>query len=103
MSTSAARTKTPAIAPTAAPRAMRCSLTVTSVLASSISSRTSSCARSVTSCSAAEISCGVPVGSLVAKALEDHCEQKAAGERGADLDLGPLEGRDVVRDGRGLE
>src|SRR3954451_9354034 len=95
--------KTPAMAPTAAPRARRCSLTVTSVLASSISSRTRTCARSVTSCSAAAISCGLPDGSLVAKALEDHREQDAAGERGADLDLGPLERRDLVRDRRRLE
>src|SRR3954468_2378059 len=95
--------KTPAIAPTAAPRARRCSLTVTSVLASSISSRTSDCARSVTSDSAAAISCGLPDGSLVAKALEDHREEQTAGERGADLDLGALHGRHLVGNGRGLE
>src|SRR3954447_5727636 len=95
--------KTPAMAPTAAPRARRCSLTVTSVLASSISSRTRTCARSVTSCSAAAISCGLPDGSLVAKALEDHREQQAAGERGADLDLGALERRHLVGHRRRLE
>src|SRR5206468_10469118 len=85
-------TKTPATAHTTAPRAIRCSFSVISVLASSISSRTSSCARSLTSCSAAAICCGLPVGSA-AKALEDQGEQQSAGERGTDLHLGPLERR----------
>src|SRR4051812_11775832 len=100
MSTSAARAKMPPIAPIAAPRAIRRTLTVASALASSTSSRMITCARSVTSCSAAEISCGVPVGSLVAKALEEEGEQEAAGERRADLHLGALQGRRVVGDGR---
>src|SRR3954447_3309530 len=94
---------TPATPPMAAPLTIFCSFWVTSALASSISSRTMTCARSVTSCSAAEISCGVPVGSLVAKALEEEGEQEAAGEGRADLDLGALQGRGVVGHGRGLE
>src|SRR3954453_2488738 len=84
---------TPATPPMAAPLTIFCNFWVTSALASSISSRTISCARSVTSCSAAEISCGLPLGSLVAKALEDHREYEPAGERDADLALGPLERR----------
>src|SRR3954470_1235406 len=90
ISTIAASTKTPATAPTTAPLTMRWSFSVISVFASSISSRTMTCARSVTSCSAAVICCGVPVGSA-AKALEDQGEQESAGERGADLHLGPLQ------------
>src|SRR4051794_20749496 len=89
----------PAAAPTTAPRAMRRNLSATSALASSISSRTRTCARSVTSCSAAEISLGLPVGSLVAKALEDEGEQQTAGERDAGLDLGTLQRRDLGRHG----
>src|SRR3954453_18314863 len=84
---------TPATPPMAAPLTIFCNFWVTSALASSISSRTISCARSVTSCSAAEILWGLPLGSLVAKALEDHREYEPAGERDADLDLGPLERR----------
>src|SRR3954453_20514614 len=74
---------------------------VTSVRASSISSRTIICARSVTSCSAAVICSGLPVGSLVAKALEDHRDYHAAGEGGADLDLGALERRHLGGAGAG--
>src|SRR3954465_4812061 len=93
ISSRAETTNTPAIAPMTAPRAIRWSLTVISSRASSISSRTISCARSVTSSSASVISFGVPVGSLVAKALEDHRDQQAARERGADLHLRAFEGR----------
>src|SRR3954467_1080677 len=89
--------------PITAPRARRLTLPWISACASSISSRTMACARSVTSVRAAAMSCGLPVGSLVAKALEDESEDETARERGADLHLGTLERRLVVRDGDGLE
>src|SRR3954465_18003 len=92
--------KTPAAAATAAPFRSVEPFSVISVLASSISSRTRTWARSATSCTVAEISFGVPVvvGSA-AKASQDHGGQYAAGERDADLHLGPLLHPDGARRG----
>src|SRR3954447_5693481 len=87
---SAPRTKRPAAAPIPAPLASFVTFCVISALASSISSRTSSDAFSETSWTAWAI--WVCSGSA-AKALEQHRGDQAAGERGADEDLGLLGGR----------
>src|SRR5436305_9705610 len=88
--------KTPAKAPTAIAFRSLATFSVTSALASSISSCTSNETRSEISWTVSARSCA---GLSVAKAAQDHGHQDAAGERGADDDLGTL-GREL-HDGLG--